>query len=247
MAKDALPMEIDLSEPFDIQQALADLGYVRDGLIGDYRWFNTRHQRIGTERKSIPNLASSLANGELAEQLRKLVEDTDVANLLVEGPFDTDASGRLFRSYWVAIDGKRRFVREPLGWSLHHLLPAVYVMAQFLGVIPIFSPSIDWTPKVLRWMYSIDQDTYHGSLYSVRKRELFVPSLSAVALAAALGPQKADLLLREFSTLEGVLRATPDSIRRVKGIGPSTLKQLNRLLTEPYSVHTPEVESVNGS
>jgi ERCC4-type nuclease len=225
---------MDTSEPPEPKSELRDIGVERDLPAGDYIWLTRQGRRVGWERKSISDLLASLGSGRLADQLRRLAQEVEIPGLLWEGPLEVDHYGNLVDAYWTTRDGRRVRVPRSLNWNLRHLQGALYAYARLLGLNLVYSPGIEWTGRILRWLFEWDQKGYHPGIYARRRRDLYVPTRSAVALAEIVGPKRAHLMLAEFGSLRGVLMAGPDQLRQVRGIGPDAINRLRRVLDEPY-------------
>ena len=226
---------IDVMEPARIAKDLLDIGDVQSLPSADYRWFTIKGELVGIERKSIQDFLGSLSNGSLADELRRLAEDVDIPILLSEGPLDVDhVSGTIYRSYWSG--GK--FHRRETGWKISSYIPAIYGFCRTFGVFPFYSPSINETAKVIRYLYNYDQETYHTEVFKVRKRDYVIPSPAAVTLSAIVGPKTAHELLSHFGSLRKVLMADRKELITVYGIGPKTADKLISTLDKEYNPAT---------
>lgn len=222
---------LDSREPASFYRELSDIAQVEALPSGDARWFSITSELVGLERKSVPDFLMSLSNGSLADELRRLRDDCDLAMLLCEGPVTSDpVTGVLYRTYWSG--GK--FKKVETGWKLNNYIPAIYGFCRSMGIVPFYSPSIKDTPKVLRYLYNYDQETYHTEALKSRRYSYVVPSPAAVMLAAVVGPKTADALLTHFGTLRSVITADAKELMVVDGIGPKTAEKIFSILDKQY-------------
>ena len=222
---------LDSREPASFYAELQDIAQVEALSSGDARWFAITSELVGLERKSVTDFLNSLSNGSLADELRRLRDDCDLAILLYEGPITVNPiTGVIYRTYWSG--GK--FKKVETGWHLNNYVPAIYGFCRSLGIIPFYSPSVKETAKVLRYLYNYDQEKYHAEALKARHYTYVVPSPAAVMLSAVVGPKTADSLLTHFGTLRKVITAEPKELMVVDGIGPKTAEKVYRILDTPY-------------
>ena len=221
-------------EPAKITDAL---GWPVVAAETDYSWSSISKERVGTERKSISDFCSSMASGRLSDQLRRLVVATEVANLLYEGPLTTNAKGFITTSYWSTrrVKGQLKKVRKTrvLGWKLSSFIPALYGYARLFNVNLIYSPSIEHTASIIRYLYEWDQKTSHSSASSPVRRKVHITSEATIALGVLVGPHCADLLMKEYGNMVGVIENRAEIVK-VKGIGPVTAKKFDMVVNEMY-------------
>lgn len=227
-------MRVDTSEPRSCKESLADIATIEDMVTGDYAWASWRGESVGWERKYITDLLSSLGSGRLADQLRRLATEFDVAGILGEGPIEVDREGNILDYYWSTKNGRRAKVNKTTNWKLRHVQVAVYSFMRLLGVNYLYSPSIQWTPHIIRWLYEWDQRPYHTGIYTAPKKDLHVPTPGAVALAGLVGPKRAHLLLAKFGTMRQVCQASKTELLGVRGIGEGAVNKLEAGLDQYY-------------
>jgi ERCC4-type nuclease len=225
----------DVYEPAKITDALSDI-FSNRGNFTDYSWESKDGTRVGVERKSVSDLLQSLSSGRLSDQLRRLCAECDFPVLLIEGPLDTNSKGFIVTRRWATTrlkNGKLKKVKKQrvTGWKLHSFIPAVYGYARLLGVTIMYSPHIDDTADVIRWMYEWDQKGSHSALLVPKRTKLQSPKQGVLALASLVGPHAATILCEHFGSLRGVVDHAAEA-GKVKGIGPVTAKKLLKVIDE---------------
>jgi DNA excision repair protein ERCC-4 len=94
---------VDAMEPDGIKLKLLALGWDEQRLSsGDYLILSPSGLRMGIERKTVPNLLSSIKSGELTDQLTRLLSEHDTAILLLEGRWSRSADDRLITQEGVS-------------------------------------------------------------------------------------------------------------------------------------------------
>lgn len=183
---------------------------LKDLEIGDYIV-----GKFVIERKTFEDLASSLLDGRLFEQLKEVVSSGLNSILVLEGDE---------RSF------TRRLSKEVLDGTL------ISVVADFR--IPIL---ISDSPRsTARYIYRLAVREYKKGTKIVPLRHERKPSSISeiqkyiVAGLPDIDATLADRLLRRFKTVEKVFTAALDELASVKGIGPKIAEKIRKILTTEY-------------
>jgi DNA excision repair protein ERCC-4 len=175
--------------------------------VGDY----LLNGRIVVERKTIADLAASLADGRLFTQACRLAAGDWIPAMVIEGA--------------VAA-------RDAPGVSREAVQGAMVSLALFLGIPCLRSADPAETARLLR--YIADQMRRKAVLgvhrpgyrpRGARKRRLFV-----LQGLPGVGPARAESLLEAFGSLESVFTASETELAAVPGMGPATARAVRSLV-----------------
>lgn len=196
-----------------VPEALSELGaaviYTMAG-VGDY----IVSDRVAIERKTVYDLAESLFDGRLFDQVRRLSEHYDIPVILVEGnPSKLDSytsRGQQVRMALasIAIDYGVRVL-----WSLNQR-------------------------ETARMIYSIACREQYGSQRSVvvhrkpRLDKLWMQQLYVVQSLPGVGPRLAEKLLEKLGSIDAICRASVVELERV--LGYERAQRIYRVLHAPY-------------
>jgi ERCC4-type nuclease len=175
--------------------------------LGDYLLDN----RILVERKTLADLAVSIADGRLFSQACRMTRCGFVPALIIEGTTrDSELSGMTRE----AIQG------------------AIVTLTIFLGIPCLRSTAPGETASLLR--FTADQMSRRNTRTvqrhgyrpkGLRKRQLFV-----LQGLPGIGPTRADRLLDTFGCIEAVFTAGASDLAMVSGIGRTTADAIRSLI-----------------
>jgi len=177
--------------------------------LGDYRV----DDRLLFERKTLIDLAASIASGRLFTQACRLAAAEETAVIVLEG-----SSSDLARS------GMRR---EAIQGALINLSVILG-----LPVLRSFGPEetarlIVYTARQMR--VSISGAVARKGRRPRGKRRSQLEILQALP---GVGPARAEALLDRFGSIENVLSAAPEDLRQVAGIGAQTAARIRWVVSE---------------
>lgn len=239
-------IRIDISEPAEIKKKLADIAMVenlKDHIGGDFRWL-ANGSLWGIERKSIAQYLGDI-DSNLPDQMLRLATGTDIAILLVEGfPHIAQETGKIELWVWKTDKFGRRYIdRIPTTRSYNDVLLTQFSLWYCLGIIPIWSPDIDYTPGIIRSIYNWSRkpDSEHGR-WIIRKPKIDISRsfervvpLQVISQIPGIGIETARVLLRELGSVEGVFTAEDSRLLQIKGIGKKTVANIRRAFKEVYT------------
>jgi len=139
-------------EPESIKTFLSDIGEVAALEDEDDYVIIGKNLSFGSQRKTVSNLLSSFASGQLYDQALRLQGKYDVVSIIVEGPFSPDPEGKL-KTYGFATQWNYSSVQGLLFSLLLH------------GLVPI------WTSS--EWATALTLRTIHDQLVNEGKRLQF--------------------------------------------------------------------------
>lgn len=202
---------------------LTELGaeaYVTKLDFGDY----LIGEDVAVERKTVFDLANTLTQRFLFDQVFKMREAYPHSIVLIEG-------------YMGLLRKFRRITPESLSGAL-------FTLAQ--AGVPLI-PTIDYrdtatflatSAKQLNRDRKLQPTIRHrAKTESLRERQLFV-----VAGLPSIGPMLGENLLSRFRTVRAVFHAEPGELMEVKGIGPQRASAVAKVLDTPYSDRNSEEE-----
>ena len=210
-----MPISIymDRREGEQLKELLEDFGADVESTVltvGDF----IVSERTVIERKTRRDFETSIIDGRLFEQLKRLTETFDRVVVLVEG---TEDEGR--------IDKKA-------------------LMGAYASVITDYGSSLIFTAdekKSTEMIFSIAKHEQIAKKNLVRvkaRKKTFTLGESHRAVIEALplvGPQLAIDLLEHFGTIENVLNASEKELTQVKNLGKKKAKLIKNILQSVYS------------
>ncbi len=178
--------------------------------VGDY----VLSEDVGVERKTAADFVSSIIDGRLFDQVKRLKEAYPKPLVIIEG--DPYYLGRVHEN---AIRG-----------ALSHV-----ILDQ--GVPVYFSRNEADTAKTLALIARREQEE---NARPVRAR----PGKKAVTIRdyqrmiveslPMVGPKLADQLLKKFGSVQKVFNARADELMQVPGLGKKKAEEIRRVITERY-------------
>ncbi|WP_440951575.1 DEAD/DEAH box helicase [Methanococcoides sp. FTZ1] len=179
--------------------------------VGDY----IVSDRTAIERKSTEDFVSSLLDRDLFRQISDLAGSYDKPILIIEG--------------------EGLFTSRMLNPNAIHGTIASLVLD--FGVSVLYTRDPEDTASlisILAKREQIDEKreiSVHGKKSSMllsQQQEYVVSSISDI------GPNAAKNLLEHFGTIENVMKADEDELKKVKNIGPKTAAKMREILTSEY-------------
>jgi len=192
---------VDSNEPQEIRRELIKLGWTQDRLnSGDFAFFSATGQSIGIERKTVSDLVSSLT-GRLPNQFFNLIEDYEIPILLIEGHWGRQIgriaqAGQIHNITWEQV---WNFIRT---WQDRNISLEI-------------TTDTDHTLERLEQLYKYYQKPYHSGGID---RQTTGDSRIIALQCQGIGAATAQLLLREFGTLQRIANADYIEIAQA-GIG----------------------------
>lgn len=200
---------VDTREPSIIKDRLLELGWVSQALYtADYMFHTVNYKSVGIERKSIPDLMSSLGD-RLSEQLYKMTEHFDVCILLLEG------SWQCAREQVLVVKGI-----ESYGWSVVWNYLQTW---QDKGLTLQLTVDEGHTIKRLNELYSYYQKSSHTG--GINRSIVGDPRLLAFQ-CGGIGPKIGYELLKKFGSIKAVANANVEEYLEVEKIGRSRAQRL---------------------
>lgn len=165
---------------------------------------------IGIEYKSAADFAASIVDGRLFTQARRLAASYARPLFLVEGDVRRapvrNVTAEALRGAWVSLS-------------------AVFRIPVLLASSP--QESAELIAAASRQFHRAFEGGYARAGYrprGLRKRRLFI-----LQGFPRVGPRRAAALLDHFDTIEAIVRAEEDALRRVHGIGASIARSIRIL------------------
>ncbi|RLF19591.1 MAG: hypothetical protein DRZ82_05235 [Thermoprotei archaeon] len=188
--------------------------------IGDYYLHAKRKEEcIIIERKTITDLANSIRDGRLWNQLRALSEQKEngiSVILLVEG--------------WIKL--LEKFTK----WRPQAILRLLETIQVKYGIPIVYSPSWDWTALYIKARAEALGKAEEKKVYYIRagKRPSGLHERILFVAEGLVGPKLARRLLEEFSTLRRLANASRVELMRVEGIGKERADLIWRIFNTPW-------------
>jgi ERCC4-type nuclease len=235
-------LQVDRSEPPEIprlMQPVVPVEYpvnLNDEGYADYLWqtrFGSNVPMQQFERKTWSDLLSDLDSIE--DQLRRQMQaHPDVRHgLLVEGVALPVFGGvnvyhKTGKGYMVPGKTFNRSLDAIYAW--------LYEVGKYMEVY--FSPSLEVTATMLARFYLADQKDEHTTFRRHLKIANWHPNeqvrrLMGVCHGVKIGEAKAEALIGRFGTVYNVIKATPEQLTVVEGIGMKLARDLLRAVGRP--------------
>jgi DNA excision repair protein ERCC-4 len=196
-----------------VPEALARLGvaviYEQLG-VGDY----VVSDRVVVERKTVPDLAESLFDGRLFDQVRRMREYYEIPVVIVEGEI-----GELGR-----ITGRATQV-----------LQALAALSIDYGVRVLWSRGVGDTAALLYTLSCREREAGRPVVLNRKPRldKLWMQQLYVVQSLPGVGPRLAERLLEKMGSIAAICRASIVELERV--LGAERARRVYRILHAPYS------------
>lgn len=171
---------------------------------GDYRV----DDRFLFERKTLPDLASSIASGRLFKQMLRLVSIEGLRPALV-------------------LEGRAGDLRGS-GMSREAIQGALLNITLLIGIPVLRSQSPTETARLFLYAARQGRAVTHGCLPRHGGRPRGKPALQNHLLQGlpGVGPERARRLLKHFGSVQGVMTAGETALADVQGIGRTTAHRI---------------------
>jgi len=188
--------------------------------LGDYRV----DDGLCVERKTLPDLAVSIADGRLFRQASRLVSASQRAVVLLEGTARD-----------LADSGMRR----------EALQGALITLTLELRVSLLRAKTPDETARLLVYAARQRRRAQYGAVPRAsggtrptgkRKTQLYV-----LQGLPGVGPTRAQRLLAAFGSVEAVMTAPEEALQEVEGIGPKTAESVRWAVAEASGRYAPRL------
>lgn len=182
--------------------------------VGDYLIDNA----VLFERKTLSDLAASIKQGRLFSQALRLAESEVPAALVLEGGYRDLAGSRMRRE---ALQG------------------ALITIALFIGLPVLRSRDAEETVRLFRYAAQQRRTVAIHALPRRGHRPRGKAALQGYILQGlpGIGPAKAEQLLKRFGSIEAVLRADPEALAEVPGIGSRIAEKIRWAVEEPPATY----------
>jgi Fanconi anemia group M protein len=178
--------------------------------MGDY----VLSDRVGIERKAVPDLVASIKDGRLFDELWRLKAQFPIPILIIEGDLRSAAS-----------------LQRPA------LLGAITAVLLKLNIYLYQTHDAQETAEILYALAKKEQSE-HPSRWTIRFKKL-PPHLEQqleyiVAGIPGINALRAQELLAAFHTLRNLFNSTPEELQRVPTIGPKLAENIYHFATAEY-------------
>jgi DNA excision repair protein ERCC-4 len=213
----AIRVYVDNREsPSEVPEILRSLGieviYVSAD-VGDY----IISERTAIERKTIKDLISSVYDGRVFQQAKKLSESYENPILIIEGDI---SEGKYLTNNWRAVNA------------------ALATVALNFQTIILYSMDKEETAKLIK---TIAEKESSQGVYVILKRakgrtqdEILEGVISSIP---NIGPKIAKRLLMRFGSIYRIVNASLLELRSVEGLGEKRAEELYSLFRSIYSKH----------
>lgn len=193
----------------------------------DYRWQDYEENWVQVERKTWGEVLASMDAVE--DQLRRHLKNRPEARLLflIEGMVMEDGDGTHILT--PTKDGKV-FVR---GYrhtaTLNRVYSWLFNVSRYLEVfqVPNYNATVQFLVQAYKQSKKPPED--HKTFNRYFKKVTFHPNpqvLALIGIMPGIGEVKAEALIDRFTTVYGVLSASPGELAQVDGIGPKLSRTL---------------------
>ncbi|MFQ5345780.1 MAG: ERCC4 domain-containing protein [Mariprofundus sp.] len=184
--------------------------------IGDYEVDG----KLLFERKTLIDLATSIKDGRIFKQGRKLAQSDRRGIMILEGT-----------SQDLAASGMRR----------EAIQGALITLTVFLGIPLLRSRNLQETARLIVYTARQNQSIASGALHrhGVRPHGKRKTQLHILQGLPGIGPERAAALLDQFGSVEAVLTASMEELATIKGIGLHTARAID------WAVHETSYEYGN--
>ena len=177
------------------------------------------------ERKTLPDLVASIKDGRLFAQGCRLASSPLRTALILEGTGQDLVDSEMRRE---AIQG------------------ALISLSLYLGIALLRSRGPVETAQLILFAARQGRQAATGITPRPSRRLRTKRRIQARVLQGlpGVGPERARLLLERFGTLEAVMRAEPEELASVRGIGQATAKMIHWAVKETGPVYGPPVARI---
>jgi len=189
-------------------------------------WLAVEDTTIIVERKTIPDLLASIADGRLFAQCAEMVEISPWCYLVVTG-------------YPIFVMNRYQIGGKTTKWTARQIEGALATVQQ-LGVTVVRNLVGGDYAETLQWLANRDR----GPVRVERRREAIMASPAEKVLTAidGIGPAHAAALLKEYQTAGWAVTALTDGhAAELKGIGPAKCTATR----QAYGLNDEQILAVN--
>lgn len=195
--------------------------------LGDYQIDN----RVVVERKTLKDFAISIIDGRLFKQMIRLANSNFSGVLILEGTRKEIAKNGVTRE---AMQG------------------ALITVSLVLGVPVLRSASTSETAKLIVYIARQIESIASGGVhrYGYRPKDKRKKQLYILQGLPGVGPERAERLLKQFGSVEGVISASSDQLQSVYGIGKNVADKIKWAVNEemkPYGDVIPGFQSATSN
>lgn len=236
-------LAMDRREPEAIFDKLVELGSPPDLVTletGDYQFYVSNDEcfEVLIERATWGNLLQKIKSGEIAAQIRRMVDgnsdnsiEKKIPILAVEGSINPNNDGT------VSLSGGYRPIKT--GWRLNSIR-GFLLSAQLAGCYIIYTADRNDTAKTIVEIYEYFSKEDHEGLnrnYRTPVLTLKQPNVGEEILMGipGVGLDTARALLGTFGSVEAVVGATEKELMTVEGVGKTKAKMIKGALTVKYA------------
>lgn len=220
---------VDKREPAILREIFSLESYLE---AGDYSWKTEYGASVGIERKSLPDLISSIRRSTLWSELRRLVEHYDLSILLIEWTMKLTETGGV-KSYSTPEE------IASISWDeIFNTLLSV----QGIGIFVTYSRSEFHTPERLLALQAYFNKEEHKAWLSIPKPAIpagyldhdLQQALGMLMLLPGIEQELATRLLKHFSSLRNILLSEPSQLKEVRGIGKIKAESIVNFLSRDF-------------
>lgn len=201
-----VPRYVDTREAPERLRPLERGGFTPKALAtGDVQFPEAGGEPVLIENKKVGQVLEDLGTGQLMRQMRRMVEESPYATLLIEGR-------------WAQIDGKLLGTRWD--WcAVWNELQSI----QDLGVRIQFSTGPEHT---VQRVFELADYYAKGIHHSAQRVLAGDRRLAVLGMVDGVGKEYGGKLLTHFGTLRGVANATREEIEALDGFGPVRARRI---------------------
>lgn len=221
----------DREQKSEVIQSLSEIENVavqiRRLSMGDYQI----DKRVIVERKTLKDFAISIIDGRLFRQMIRLANSNFSGVLILEGTGKEIAESGVTRE---AMQG------------------ALITVSLILGIPVLRSANTSETAKLIVYAARQIESIAKGGVYrqgyrpkDKRRKQLFI-----LQGLPGVGPERAERLLNQFGSVEGVISASSDQLQSVYGIGKNVADKIKWAVSEevkPYENIIPDFQSATSN
>lgn len=230
---------IDVHEESERRRLLGDLAFPEALDAGDYQWFGWTGESWGVEFKTLANLLSSISTDQLPFQATKMAV-YDIPLILIEGLPHLTNDGRIILWSWRTVAGKRSLVKMPTEWRYLDIIDYLISLWWCLGIMHLWSDSMERTAAIIRRLYEWSQKPEHGA-YLWRKTRVELgsvpPSQRVLSEFPLVGREVSENLLKARGNLAQVLLDVlfePETLQGIPLVGSKRIEKIKEVLLEEY-------------
>lgn len=196
--------------------------------FGDFAIFLGKNT-IGIERKTLSDLMHSYETDRLFQQLEGLRASYHYPWLLIEG----------HPTFTNHPDGKStlRLGSRTTQWPFLTFYNGIIAKARHAGIPTIntgsLAETLRWIAGYYHYLSTHDLETDNVTAHVTRLNRKQDPRITALCAVPRLGPVVAQALLDHFGSIAASIIADDGELRRVNGVGPSTVVSFRSVFPHP--------------